>query len=83
MLTVLVKVQDLILRYFCWKNVSSFCIHIFFSKNISLYAISNDQSFNDTLTSDIVIFEQLGPDCDVWSGSTLFANFSYKIMSLY
>ena len=35
--------------------------HIFFSKNISLYAIFNDQSFNDTLTNDLVSFEQLGP----------------------
>ena len=35
--------------------------HIFFSKNISVYAISNDQSFKDTLTNDIVSFEQLGP----------------------
>ena len=35
--------------------------HIFFSKNISIYAIFNDQSFNDTLTNDIVSFEQLGP----------------------
>ena len=34
--------------------------HIFFSKNISVYAIFNDQSFNDTLS--IVSFEQLGPD---------------------
>ena len=34
----------------------------FFSKNISVYAIFNDQSFNDTLTNDIVSFEQLGPD---------------------
>ena len=34
----------------------------FFSKYISLYAIFNDQSFNDTLTNDIVSFEQLGPD---------------------
>ena len=33
----------------------------FFSKNISVYAIFNDQSFNDTLTKDIVSFEQLGP----------------------
>ena len=36
--------------------------HIFFSKNISVYAIVNDQGFNDTLTNDIVSFEQLGPD---------------------
>ena len=33
----------------------------FFSKNINVYAISNDQSLNDTLTNDIVSFEQLGP----------------------
>ena len=26
----------------------------FFSKNISIYAIFNDQSFNNTLTNDIV-----------------------------
>ena len=34
----------------------------FFSKNISIYAIVNDKSFNDTLTKDIISFEQLGPD---------------------
>ena len=39
--------------------MSSFATHIF-SKNISLYAIFNDQGFNDTLTNDIVSFEQLG-----------------------
>ena len=33
----------------------------FFSKNISIYAIFNDQSFNDTLTNNIISFEQLGP----------------------
>ena len=32
-----------------------------FSKNIYIYAIFNDQSFNDTLTNNIVSFEQLGP----------------------
>ena len=36
--------------------------HIFFSKNISIYAILNDQSFNDTLSNDIDSFEQLGPE---------------------
>ena len=35
--------------------------HILFSKNISIYAICNNQSFNDTLTNDIISFEQLGP----------------------
>ena len=39
------------------KNYS----HYFSPKNISIYAIFNDQSFNDTLTNDIVSFEQLGP----------------------
>ena len=34
----------------------------FFSKNIRVYAIFNDYSFNDTLTNNIVSFEQLGPD---------------------
>ena len=33
----------------------------FFSKNISIYAIFDDQSFNDMLINDIVSFEQLGP----------------------
>ena len=33
----------------------------FFSKNISVFAIFNDQSFNHMLTNDIVSFEQLGP----------------------
>ena len=35
----------------------------FFSKNISVYAVLNDQSFNDTLSNVTVSFEQLGPDC--------------------
>ena len=33
-----------------------------FSKNISIYAMFNGQIFNDTLTNDIVSFEQLGPE---------------------
>ena len=51
-------------QVFLLKNVSSFCKYYsyFFSKNISVYAIFNDQSFNNTLTNDIVGFEQLGPD---------------------
>ena len=44
--------------------MSSFCkcksYSHFFSKNISIYAIFNEQSFNDTLTNNIVSFEQLG-----------------------
>ena len=34
-------------------------------KNISVYAIFNDQSFNDMLTNDIVSIEQLGPGQNV------------------
>ena len=50
--------QYLIHRYFCWKNVNSFCkcksfSHLF-SKNISLYAIFDDQSFKVKLTDDII-----------------------------
>ena len=42
------------------KNVSS-CYSHFVSKNINVYVIINDQSFNDTLSNGIVSFEQLGP----------------------
>ena len=38
--------------------VNANATHIFFSKNISVYVMFNDPSFNDTLTS----FEQLGTD---------------------
>ena len=50
-------------QIFLLKNASSFCKSYshFFSKNISVYAIFNDQSFKDTLTNDTVSFEQLGP----------------------
>ena len=34
--------------------------HIFSAKNISVYAIFNDQSFNNTLNNN-TSFEQLGP----------------------
>ena len=65
MLTVLVSTISNS-QYFCCKNVSSFCkcksYSHFFSKNISIYALFNDQSFNDTLTNGIISFEQLGPD---------------------
>ena len=30
-----------------------------------MYAIFNNQSFNDTLTNDIVSFEQLGPGSEM------------------
>ena len=63
MLTVLVSTIPKS-QVFLLKNVSTFCkcksYSHFFSKNISIYAIFNDQSFNDTLTNDIASFEQLG-----------------------
>ena len=41
----------------------------FFSKNISVYAVFNDHSFNDTLTNGIVSFEQLDHDLESkWTG---------------
>ena len=39
----------------------------FFSTSISLYAIYNDKSFNDTLTNDIVSFEQVDPGVKILS----------------
>ena len=59
MLTVLVS-EISNSQVFLLKNVSSFCKCS--SKNISVHAIFNDQSFNNTLTKDIVNFEQLGPE---------------------
>ena len=38
----------------------------FFSKNISVYAIFINQSFNNALTNDIVSFEQLGPEASTF-----------------
>ena len=65
MLTVLVSTISNSQLFLLKKNVSSFCkcksYSHFFSKNISVYPIFNDQNFNDTLTNDIVSFEQLGP----------------------
>ena len=48
---------------FAEKNVNCKSYSHSFIKNISVYAIFNDQSFNDTLTNDIVSFEPLGPGC--------------------
>ena len=63
MLTVLVSTISNSQGIFAEKNVSSFCkcYSLLFSKNVSVYAIFNYQSLNDTLTNDIVSFEQLGP----------------------
>ena len=64
MLTVLVRIISNP-QVFLLKSVSSFCkcksYSHFFQQNISIYAIFNDQNFNNTLTNDIISFEQLGP----------------------
>ena len=64
LLAVLVSTMSNSQVFLLKKNVSSFCrcksYSHFFSKNISIYAIFRDQSFNGTLTNNIVSFEQLG-----------------------
>ena len=46
--------------------MSSFCTakatHIFSAKNILHICVSFDVNFNESLTNDVVSFEQLGPD---------------------
>ena len=36
--------------------------HIFFSKKFQHICVSLDVNFNESLTNDVVSFEQLGPD---------------------
>ena len=56
-------------------------MHIFFfSKNISIYGIFNDQSFNDMLTNDIVSFEQLGPGVQEKAGVMIENNDYFMII---
>ena len=66
--------------------MSSFCkcksYSHFFCKNISLYAIFNDQSFNDKLTNNIVSFEQLGPTCVDPSFFLAIHNIRYIFLSV-
>ena len=45
-----------------WLAFAAFHISHFSSKHISVYAVFDEQSFNETLTNDIVSFEQLGPE---------------------
>ena len=59
MLTVLVNVISNSHVFLLKKKMLVKATHIF-SDNISVYTIFNDQSFTDTLTNDIVSFEQLG-----------------------
>ena len=47
--------------------MSSFCTakatHIFSAKKFQHIRVSLDVKFNESLTNDIVSFEQLGPEC--------------------
>ena len=47
-----------------------------------MYAIFKYQSFNYTLTNDIITFEQLGPDLPAWKGRRIcvFAGYSHAIL---
>ena len=84
MLTVLVStisnLQILLLKKCECKSYSHF-----FSKNVSVYAIFNDWSFNNTciLTNNIFSFEQLGPDRHlVWVQQFTFGQ-SAQILWVY
>ena len=63
MLTVLVRIisnsHELLLKKMWVAFANAKVTHIFSAK-ILVYAIFDDQNFNDTLTNDIVNFEQLG-----------------------
>ena len=65
-LTVVADSIHNILIFFAEKNVSSFCTakatHIFFSKKFQHICISLNVNFNESLTNDVVSFEQLGPE---------------------
>ena len=62
----------------------------FFSKNISVYAIFNYQTFNDTLSNNIFSFESLGPDdirikkgtvCLIWFNTIYIVRLSLLTMT--
>ena len=59
-LTVIADLIYNILIFFAEKNVSSYS-H-FFSKKFQHICVSLDGNFNESLTNDVVSFEQLGPD---------------------
>ena len=87
MLTVLVSTISNS-QLFLLKNVSSFCkcksYSHFFSKNISVYAIFNYQSFNNMLANDIITFKQLDPGYHIYLERWYFTsqNCIYVIISL-
>ena len=70
-LTVLADSIHNILIFFAEKNVSTAkATHIFSAKNFNIFA-NHDVNFNESLTNDIVSFEQLGPGiCSYFVTST-------------
>ena len=62
-LTVLVSTTGIFAEKMRVAFASAKATHIFFSKNISVSVIFNDQSFNDMLTNDIISFKQLSSGC--------------------
>ena len=48
-----------------------------FSAKLLAYMTFNDQCFNDTLTNDIVSFEQLGPDHEIPGSNLTGVEFSW------
>ena len=80
MLTVLVSTISNSQVFLLKKNVSSFrkckSYSHFCSKNINIYAIFNDQRFYDTLTNDIVGFEQVNPDKEEVTSAISLVNLS-------
>ena len=65
--------------------MSSFCTakatHIFFSKKFQHICISLDVNFNESLTNDIVSFEQLGPVLLVTTTLSRFMLLVYPVLS--
>ena len=62
----LIKFSDYIIKYtviFCWKNVRIFCrFSHFLNKKYQRICNIYILNFNETLTNDVVNFEQPGPD---------------------
>ena len=61
------------------NTISNSQVLKFFSKNINVYAIFNDQSFDDMLNNDIVSFEQPG---QAFFGSLYLLNIWLKSLLL-
>ena len=49
----------------------------FFSKKFQHICVSLDVNFNESLTNDIVSFEQLGPDCEIYILISYFSKKTY------